>query len=146
MGDEMVQTRRPASARIVFIQSLAEAESTGNVLDAASAVITLCWLLIVERQFEAVRDLATRWADRVEPRLSVATTREPSTWGWLLLRASAAAVRDNRPDEADEMMRLAAAGAVAAARIRPLSPVLDNVRRGHGGYEAGRERGGGRPP
>ncbi|BDT98820.1 hypothetical protein IFM12276_18490 [Nocardia sputorum] len=70
------------------------------------------------RQFEAVRHLATRWADRVEPRLSVATTRELSTWGWLLLRASAAAVRDNRPDEADEMMRLAAAGAVA---VRPES-------------------------
>ena len=99
-------------------QSLNDAESTGNVLDAASAVITLCWLLIVERQFEAMRHLATEWADRVEPRLSGATTRELSTWGWLLLRASAAVVRDNRPDEADEMMRLAAAGAVA---VRPES-------------------------
>ncbi|MGK8466690.1 helix-turn-helix domain-containing protein [Nocardia cyriacigeorgica] len=38
--------------------------------------------------------------DRIEPRLSAATTREISTWGWLLLRSSAAAVRDNRPDEA----------------------------------------------
>jgi transcriptional regulator with XRE-family HTH domain len=117
-GSVMVQTRQPDSARIALNQSLTDAESTGNVLDAASAVITLCWLLIVERQFEAVRHLATRWADRVEPRLSVATTRELSTWGWLLLRASAAAVRDNRPDEADEMMRLAAAGAVA---VRPES-------------------------
>lgn len=115
-GSVMVQTRQPDSARIALNQSLTDAESTGNVLDAASAVITLCWLLIVERQFEAVRHLATQWADRVEPRLSIATTRELSTWGWLLLRASAAAVRDNRPDEADEMMRLATAGAAA---VRP---------------------------
>ncbi|MBF6217604.1 helix-turn-helix transcriptional regulator [Nocardia abscessus] len=144
-GSVMVQTRQPDSARIALNQSLTDAESTGNVLDAASAVITLCWLLIVERQFEAVRHLATRWADRVEPRLSVATTRELSTWGWLLLRASAAAVRDNRPDEADEMMRLAAAGAVA---VRPESGPYHqyDVRPGHGGYEAGRERRGGRPP
>lgn len=117
-GSVMVQTRQPDSARTALNQSLTDAESTGNVLDAASAVITLCWLLIVERQFETVRHLATQWADRVEPRLSVATTRELSTWGWLLLRASAAAVRDNRPDEADEMMRFAAAGAVA---VRPES-------------------------
>ncbi|MEU0875990.1 helix-turn-helix domain-containing protein [Nocardia brasiliensis] len=117
-GSVMVQTRQPAAARIALDQSLADAESTGNVLDAASAIITLCWLLIVERQFETVRKLATEWADRVEPRLSQATTREISTWGWLLLRGSAAAVRDNRPDEADDMMRLAAAGAVA---LRPES-------------------------
>lgn len=117
-GSVMVQTRQPAAARIALDQSLADAEATGNVLDAASAVITRCWLLIVERQFETVRKLATEWADRVEPRLSQATTREISTWGWLLLRGSAAAVRDNRPDEADDMMRLAAAGAVA---LRPES-------------------------
>ncbi|ONM49600.1 helix-turn-helix domain-containing protein [Nocardia donostiensis] len=112
-GSVMVQTRQLEPARAALNQSLADAETNGNILDAASAVVTLCWLLIVERQFETVRHLATEWADRVEPRLSVATTREISAWGWLLLRGSAAAVRDNRPDEADNMMRLAAAGAVA---------------------------------
>lgn len=115
-GSVLVQTRQLEPARLALHRSLTDAESTGNVMDAASAVITLCWLLIVERQFDRVRHLATEWADRVEPRLSVATTREISTWGWLLLRGSAAAVRDNRPDEADDMMRLAAAGAVA---VRP---------------------------
>ncbi|MFD8248613.1 helix-turn-helix domain-containing protein [Nocardia sp. NPDC059691] len=113
VGSVLVQTRQLQPARTALEQSLRDAESTGNVLDSASAVITLCWLLLVERQFEQVRTLAVSWADRVEPRLSVATTRELSTWGWLLLRGSAAAIRDNRPDEADEMMRLANAAAVA---------------------------------
>ncbi|MGW6120210.1 helix-turn-helix domain-containing protein [Nocardia sp. NPDC055165] len=117
-GSAMVQTRNLEPARTALHQSLADAESTGNVLDAASAVITLCWLLIVERKFDTVRTLATAWADRTEPRFSTATTRELSTWGWLLLRGSAAAVRDNRADEADDMMRLARAGAVA---VRPES-------------------------
>ncbi|MEU2035356.1 hypothetical protein [Nocardia amamiensis] len=115
-GSVMVQTRQRPAARVALERSLADAEATGNVLDAASAVITLCWLLLVERQFEQVRTLATQWADRVEPRLSVATTQEISTWGWLLLRGSAAAIRDNRPDEAEDMMRLAHAAAVAIGR------------------------------
>ncbi|MBF6196075.1 MULTISPECIES: helix-turn-helix domain-containing protein [Nocardia] len=116
VGSVLVQTRQLQSARTALEQSLRDAESTGNVLDAASAVITLCWLLLVERQFEQVRTLAVSWADRIEPRLSVATTRELSTWGWLLLRGSAAAIRDNRPDEADDMMRLANAAAAAVNR------------------------------
>ncbi|WP_330231624.1 helix-turn-helix domain-containing protein [Nocardia sp. NBC_00508] len=116
VGSVMVQTRQLQPARTSLEQSLADAEATGNVLDAASAVITLCWLLLVERQFEQVRTLAISWADRIEPRLSVATTRELSTWGWLLLRGSAAAIRDNRPDEADDMIRLAHAAAVAVKR------------------------------
>ncbi|ATL65301.1 helix-turn-helix domain-containing protein [Nocardia terpenica] len=115
-GSVMVQTRQREAARVALDQSLAEAEATGNVLDAASAVVTLCWLLLVERQFERVRKLAAQWADRVEPRLSVATPQEISTWGWLLLRGSAAAIRDNRPDEASDMMRLAHAAAVAIGR------------------------------
>lgn len=113
VGSVMVQTRQHEPARAALERSLAEAETTGNTLDAASAIITLCWLWLVERQFEKVRNVAAQWADRVEPRLSVATRQEISAWGWLLLRGSAAAIRDNRPDEADDMMRLARAGAVA---------------------------------
>ncbi|WP_280256063.1 helix-turn-helix domain-containing protein [Nocardia wallacei] len=116
VGSVMVQTRQREPARAALEQSLAEAEATGNTLDAASAIITLCWLWLVERQFEKVRNIAVQWADRVEPRLSVATRQEISAWGWLLLRGSAAAIRDNRPDEADDMMRLARAGAVAIGR------------------------------
>ncbi|MGK8520760.1 helix-turn-helix domain-containing protein [Nocardia asteroides] len=115
-GSVMVQTRQLQHARTALQLSVQDAESTGNALDAASAVITLCWLLLVERQFDQVRTLAVSWADRIEPRLSVATTRELSTWGWLLLRGSAAAIRDNRSDEADDMMRLANAAAVAVKR------------------------------
>lgn len=115
-GSVLVQTRQLEPARLALESALTDAESTGNVLDAASTVVTLCWLLIVERRFDPVRQLSIDWAERIEPRLSTATMREISTWGWLLLRGSATAVRDNRPDEAEDMMRLAAAGAVA---VRP---------------------------
>lgn len=112
-GSLLVQTGQREPAWIALDRSLAAAEASGSVLDAASAVITQCWLLLVERQFGTVESMAAEWADRVEPRLSKATRAELSTWGWLLLRASAAAIRDNRPDEAAEAMRLAEAAAAA---------------------------------
>lgn len=115
-GSLLVQTRQRAAARIALDRSVADAEASGSELDAAASVITLCWLLLLERQFDQVRSLAAGWADRIEPRLSAATTAQISTWGWLLLRASAAAIRDNRPGEAADTMRLAQA---AAAATRP---------------------------
>ena len=117
-GSIMVQTRQLDPARIALDRSVTDAETTGSVLDAASAVITMCWLLLLDRQFGQVRALAAQWADRVEPRFSAATVREMSVWGWLLLRGSAAAIRDNRPGEAADMMRLAEAAAVATGRER----------------------------
>lgn len=117
-GSVMTQTRNHDAARVALTQSMTDAEVTGSQLDAGSTIITMCWLLLVEGQFEQVRHLAADWADRVEPRLSSATYPEMSVWGWLLLRGSAAAIRDNRPDEAADMMRLAEAAAVAAGSER----------------------------
>ncbi|MFE3187642.1 helix-turn-helix domain-containing protein [Nocardia sp. NPDC059240] len=115
-GSVMVQTRQLRTARTVLEESLTAAESSDDVLDAASVIVTIGWLLLVERRFQQVDSLAVQWADRIEPRISTASERELSTWGWLLLRGSAAAIRDNRPDDADDMMRFAQAAAVAVKR------------------------------
>jgi hypothetical protein len=48
--------------------------------------------------------------------MSTAGVRDLSVWGWLLLRGSAAAIRDGQPGEAADRMRLAAAAAAAAGR------------------------------
>lgn len=117
-GSIMVQTRQRDAAQLALDRSLADAEESGSVLDAASSVITMCWLLLMEGQFAQVQVMALDWADRVEPKLSTATVAEVSTWGWLLLRASAAAIRDNRPDDAAQSMRLAEAAAVSLGRDR----------------------------
>ena len=117
-GSVMVQTRQRETARVALDRSLADAQATGSTPDAASAVITMCWLLLMDGQFGQVRSLAAEWADRVEPRFSAATVDEMSVWGWLLLRGSAAAIRDNRPGEAADMMRLAEAAAVATGNER----------------------------
>jgi transcriptional regulator with XRE-family HTH domain len=117
-GSALVQTRQREPARIALDRSLTDAQTSGSTLDAGSSIITLCWLLLLEHQFQQVSDLATQWADLIEPKLSKATTAELSTWGWLLLRASAAAIRDNRPAEAADTMRLAEAAAAAIGPAR----------------------------
>ncbi len=60
------------------------------------------------------REFAARWADDTEPRFSRATVLELVLWGRFLLDMTNAAIRDNRPGEAEDALRLAAA---AAARI-----------------------------
>ncbi|GAA2957054.1 helix-turn-helix domain-containing protein [Streptomyces enissocaesilis] len=90
-------------------------ESSDRLHGAATASV-MCWLLLRRGRLGEARDLASRWADEVEPRLSRATPAELSAWGWLLLRMSAAAVRDNRPGEAEDAIRLAHAAAVALGR------------------------------
>jgi len=117
-GSALTQARQRDAARVALDRSFADAEAAGSVLDAASAVITQAWLMLGERRFEDVRLTAALWADRVEPKLSDATRPDISAWGWLLLRASAAAIRDNRPVEAADFMRLAEAAAVAAGPER----------------------------
>lgn len=117
-GSALTQARQRDAAWVALDRSFADAEAAGSVLDAASAVITQAWLMLGERRFEDVRLTAALWADRVEPKLSAAPRPEISAWGWLLLRASAAAIRDNRPGEAADFMRLAEAAAVAAGPER----------------------------
>jgi transcriptional regulator with XRE-family HTH domain len=112
-GSLLVQTRQRDAARVALDRSLADAHRSGSQLDAASAVITMCWLLLSEGRFGEVFTLASGWADQVEPKLSVATPAQLAAWGWLLLRASAAAIRDNRPADAAHTMRLAEAAAAA---------------------------------
>ncbi|PJE94286.1 transcriptional regulator [Streptomyces carminius] len=106
----LTQNRQYAAASQALERSL---EICDDRLQAATTVSTRCWLLLRQGQLDQARALAARWADDLEPRLSRATPSELSTWGWLLLRLSAAAVRDNRPDKAEDALRLARAAAAA---------------------------------
>ncbi|WP_416983984.1 helix-turn-helix domain-containing protein [Streptomyces sp. T028] len=109
----LTQTRQFEAADVALSRSL---EESSDRLQAAATVNTQCWLLLRRGRLAAARELATRWADEVEPRISRATPAELSAWGWLLLRASAAAIRDNRPGEAEDALRHANAAAVAMGR------------------------------
>ncbi|WP_327697342.1 helix-turn-helix transcriptional regulator [Streptomyces sp. NBC_00459] len=109
----LTQTRQFEAADIALARSLDDASDR---LQAAATVSTQCWLLLRRGRLAEARELSTRWADEIEPRISRATPAELSAWGWLLLRSSAAAIRDNRPGEAEDSLRYANSAAVAMGR------------------------------
>jgi len=111
VGWLLVQTRQwdPAEAALNLAIDAAD-----DRLDAAAAANTLCWSLLRQGRLAEARDLATKWADDIEPRFSRATTAELAIWGRLMLGITNAAIRDARPGEADDALKLATA---AAGRI-----------------------------
>jgi DNA-binding XRE family transcriptional regulator len=130
----MVQTRQFEAAEWALGAAL---DGSTNRLQGAATVSTICWLLLRQGKLGEARELAEHWAVETEPRLSRATPDELSAWGWLLLRLSAAAVRDNRPDEAEDAMRLAHSAAVALGRefapgddfLRAFGPITVTLKR-----------------
>ncbi|WP_130797242.1 helix-turn-helix domain-containing protein [Streptomyces otsuchiensis] len=106
---------------------------------AAAAVNTRCWLLLRRGRLADAEAEALRWADDTEPRrLSRATPGQVSAWGWLLLRAAAAAGRNARPGEASTALRLAAAAAAVTGREAPMD--RDPLRRAYGPVTVARKR------
>ncbi len=108
-GWAFTQTRQFGLAEPVLRQAIDTADER---LDAAAAADTLSWLYLRQGMLEDARRLVTRWADEIEPRFSRATTAELAGWGRLLMRVSSVAVRDNRPGEAEDTIKLARAAAV----------------------------------
>lgn len=119
----LTQTRQFDTADLALRRALDDASDR---LDAAATVNTLAWLLIRQGRLAETLALAAEWADDVEPRMSRATMAELSAWGWLLVRLSAAAVRNNQPGDAEDAIRLARTAAVAMGR--EYSPPGDFLR------------------
>jgi hypothetical protein len=109
-GWMLVQTRQFDAADAALSRAL---DAAADDLGAAGTVSTRCWLLLRRGRIEAAARLAEEWADRIEPRMSRATPGELAAWGWLLLRGAAAADRDGRPDDAEDLLRLAGSAAAA---------------------------------
>ncbi|MFI6522043.1 helix-turn-helix domain-containing protein [Spirillospora sp. NPDC050679] len=119
----LTQTRQFEAADLALRRALDDASDR---LDAAAIVNTLAWLLIRQGRLPDTLSLVERWADEIEPRMSKATMAELSAWGWLLVRHSAAAVRNNQPGDAEDAIRLARTAAVAMAG--EYSPANDFLR------------------
>ncbi|RSO11270.1 transcriptional regulator [Streptomyces sp. WAC 06783] len=109
----MVQTRQFSAAETALERAL---DDSADRMEGAATVNTLCWLLLRQGELGKAYDLAVKWADETEPRVSRATPAELSTWGWMLLRVSAAAVRNSQPGDAEDALKFATAAAVALGR------------------------------
>ena len=115
-GGVLTQLRHTDLAAFALDEAIRTAGDAGDALTAASAVVSQCWVLLRQARLDEAEQLAVSTADAVEPSFRTATRSQLATWGWLALRASAAASRNNRPVEAEDLIRTASA---AATRIGP---------------------------
>jgi transcriptional regulator with XRE-family HTH domain len=118
-GRYLTQVRAYDLAQTALGDAVRDAATVGDQLTAASAIIGQAWTLLREGRLDEAEQIATRTADEVEPhRISRAQPEALAAWGWLLLRASAAAARNNRPQEAADLARLArTAGSAVGAEV-----------------------------
>lgn len=115
-GRYLTQVRQYDLAYTALSGAITDARHAGEQLTGASGVIGMCWLLLRQGRLDEAEQLAARTADLIEPRLSRATPDECAAWGWLALRAAAAAGRNNRPQEARHYHRMANTAAAAVGR------------------------------
>lgn len=118
-GRYLVQIRAHDLALIALRDALRDATEAG---DQALAVMTIsgqAWVMLRQARFAEVERLCSTVATDIEPRLSTATDDELGAWGRMLLRASSAAARNNRPVEARDYLSVASG---AAARLGSEQP------------------------
>jgi transcriptional regulator with XRE-family HTH domain len=115
-GRYLTQIRQYDLAYTALSHAVTDARAAGDKLTSVSGVIGMCWLLLRQGRLDEAEELAAATADQVEPTLPQAAPDEFAAWGWLMLRASAAAVRNNRPNEAREYHRVANVAAAAVGQ------------------------------
>jgi transcriptional regulator with XRE-family HTH domain len=116
-GSTLTQVHEYTAAETALRRAL---DGTSDRLRAASIIVTWAWLLVRQGRVGESRELANKWADDLEPRWSRATHDDLTAWGWLLLQSAAASLRDNRPGEAADTMRIARSAAVMTGREVPV--------------------------
>ncbi|QNE18192.1 helix-turn-helix transcriptional regulator [Kribbella qitaiheensis] len=107
----LTQLRRLDLANHALHKAAGLARELSDDLLETWAVSIQCWTMLLQRRFAEVEELAITTADRIEPKRSAAPSYRIATWGWLMCRASAAAVRDARTDDAEMYLRHAKAAA-----------------------------------
>lgn len=110
-GSLLVHTWQFPAAERAFTLAMDDAEGP---LGQLAVTGQRCFALTRQGMLAECRELAVRHAEDAEPRLSAATREELAAWGGLLLWGAGASVRDNRPDDADALIRLARASAAVA--------------------------------
>lgn len=113
-GRYLIQIRAHDLALIALQRSLRDALEIGHTPLAAAAISCQAWAMMRQGRLSEVEHLCVDTADQIEPKMSKATPDELCGWGYMFLRAAAAAARNNRMEEAREYVSNATA---AGARL-----------------------------
>lgn len=115
----LIQIREHDLSLIALRDALTDALAVGDQALAAACIGEQGWALLRQGRFDDVERLCADTADVLEPsKLSKAPKSTVAAWGYILMRAGAAAVRNNRPGEAREFQQLAqSAGEIVGDEI-----------------------------
>ncbi|WP_076784674.1 helix-turn-helix domain-containing protein [Parafrankia discariae] len=95
-------------------RSMESAESAEDQILRASGVAYYRWAFIRQGRFEDAERVSVETASQIEPSIVNSTPAHLGVWGRLMIGASAAAARNNRPETATELLSYARS---SAARI-----------------------------
>ena len=112
-GKYLTQVRQYDMAYQALVDSIRLARELEETLTATMGVIGRCWLFLRQDRLDECAHLSATTAEQIEPRFATAPRGHLAVWGELWLRVASAAVRNNRPDEAEEARRMAATAASA---------------------------------
>jgi hypothetical protein len=109
-----VMTGHESLAWTAVERALDAADRAADPVARASAEHFAAWIYRRQGRYADCQAVSTRSAERHEPRLSQASAEQLSVWGGLLINASGAAARQERSDDAAELLSVASG---AAARL-----------------------------
>ncbi|MBH1936598.1 helix-turn-helix transcriptional regulator [Streptomyces sp. AV19] len=115
-GKYLTQVRQYDMAYHALAEGIRLAREAGERRIAATGVVGMCWLLLRQDRFAECSHLAVTTAELMEPRMTEADGSRVGLWGELWMRAAAAAIRDNRPDDAKAARRMVARAAAGMER------------------------------
>lgn len=92
-------------AYIAARKAVDAAKETEDARAAAVAVNALIWILMRQGRFTTAEQTALRTADTIEPRFGVTDPSHLAAWGSLLWSAAGSAVRNDRFEQADGLLR-----------------------------------------
>lgn len=113
-GRYLTQVRQFDIAHAAIRAAIIDAREAADPLAVATRVRGLCFVLLRTGRFDEAEDAAVQAMDLVEPKLMTSDATRYAVWGAVAMEAAAAAIRNNRPQEAKEYRR---AVSVAAASI-----------------------------
>jgi transcriptional regulator with XRE-family HTH domain len=114
----LVHLGRDDLAAVAAERGITANAAGSDELQAGALYGTYAWVMLHQGRPEASAQVAARAAEQIEPRLSRATPEQVTVWGGLLITALASAAAAELVDDAEEYLRLAAAGAARAGRDR----------------------------
>lgn len=112
----LTQVRQFHLAHIAVKGALADAREAEDSLAVAARVQGLCFVLLRTGRFDEAEKAAVEAMDLVEPKIRDADPVRYSVWGRAAAEAAAAAIRNNRPQEAQEYRRAVAVAAASLGR------------------------------